>query len=70
MRIIRIDMVITLEDGTTVQGAMSNVLEHQRWGADIRHLAACVDPMEAMEQALIENDAWARVTGEDTADDG
>ena len=54
MRIQTIEMKITLDDGTVVEGSIDAEYGSQRWGADLPHLAACVRPMEAMEDALRE----------------
>ena len=59
MRIRHIEVKITLEDGDVVEGILSPEGD-QRWGADLPHLAACVQPMEDMADALNDNDHWVR----------
>lgn len=51
IRIRHIDLKITLEDGEEVLGILSPE-GSQRWGGDMAHIAACVDPMAAMTEAL------------------
>lgn len=68
MRIQHVELKITLDDGTVVEGIMSPEGD-QRWGADLPHLGACVAPMSAMSDALSENGHWVRDADEDE-DDG
>jgi hypothetical protein len=59
LKITRIDMEITLSDGTKVKGHIDHTGDNQRWGAPIAHLGACVFPMEAIQQVLEEDGHWA-----------
>lgn len=68
LKIARIDMEITMSDGTTVKGCMTPD-ENQRFGADIPHLAACVFPMEAMAEALNDGGHWQPDDDEDEDDE-
>lgn len=55
LKIARIEMEITLSDGTVVKGHISHTGDNQRYGAGIAHLGACVFPMEEMQRVLVEN---------------
>lgn len=44
-------VTIILDDGERVQGSIS-AEGSSRWGNDVPHLGACVEPMEAMRAAV------------------
>lgn len=58
MRVRSIEMTITLEDGGEVKGYLSPESD-QRWGNDLPHLGAAVEPMAAMGAALQDEGLWA-----------
>lgn len=51
MAIREILVTIVLADGERVQGSIT-AEGSSRWGADVPHLGACVEPMEAMQEAV------------------
>lgn len=57
MRLLHIELKLYLDDGQVVEGLIGRDGD-QRWGNDIPHLAACVEPMEAMATALNEGGYW------------
>lgn len=44
-------VTIILANGERVQGSISRE-GNSRWGAELRHLGACVAPMQAMQEAV------------------
>lgn len=58
MDIQSIHLRITLEDGQEVEALLSPE-GIQRWGNDLRHVAACVDATEALQEALADCGAYA-----------
>lgn len=69
LKILRVEMKLTLSDGTEVTGHMTHDGDNQRWGASIPHLAACVFPMEAMDTAMRDGGHWMPEPDDDEDED-